>query len=209
VKRESISKVLRRAGVESRQRRQRSQEQIDQSVQLSESGPSPEQIRPLVLVESDELHPLESVDVIDEDSLGLGQDGVVGGVPGDPETLSPPGPRSGAGPRSLPVPPQAAARQPRARLGRAAGVLARHTWPQPPHRHALRPLLPVGDRVREAEHEGKAGVVPPRGRSVKETLVSARGPAARARLGRQGRWGVGGGNPLSRRTPASPPEDRR
>jgi hypothetical protein len=44
VKRESISKLLRRAGVEIRQRRQISQEQISESVRLYESGLSLEQI---------------------------------------------------------------------------------------------------------------------------------------------------------------------
>jgi transposase-like protein len=44
VKGELISKLLRRSGVEIRQRRQMSQQQIDESVRLYESGLSLEQI---------------------------------------------------------------------------------------------------------------------------------------------------------------------
>ena len=44
VKRESISKLLRRSGVVIRERRQMNQEQIDESVRLYESGLSLEQI---------------------------------------------------------------------------------------------------------------------------------------------------------------------
>lgn len=43
VKRESISKLLRRAGVEIRQRRQMGQAEIDESVRLYQSGLSLEQ----------------------------------------------------------------------------------------------------------------------------------------------------------------------
>jgi hypothetical protein len=79
-----------------------------------------------VLVDTDDQHVVEPGRVVDQDALALGQNGVVGGVPRDPETFG--NPSDGQMPDHDPLqrPPQPAARQFRARLCRAAGVLAPH-----------------------------------------------------------------------------------
>ena len=78
-------------------------------------------VSPHVLVDPEDLDAVEPVGVLDEDTLAFGQDRVVRGVPGDPETLGRPGPRSGAGTRSLPAPTAA-------RGVRASPAAARPGW---------------------------------------------------------------------------------
>ena len=50
-------------------------------------------VAPHVLVDPDDLDPVEAVLVVDENPLALGQDRVVGGVPRNPESLGDPGRR--------------------------------------------------------------------------------------------------------------------
>ena len=50
-------------------------------------------VPPDVLVDADHPHPVEAGGVVDQDPPAFGQDGVVGGVPRDPESLSDPSDR--------------------------------------------------------------------------------------------------------------------
>ena len=87
---------------------------------------APAGVAPHVLIDPDDLHPLEPAGVVDEDPLALGEDGVVGGVPGDPQALGDPGDGQVPDHDALQRPPQPTTRQLRSRLGRPAGVLAPH-----------------------------------------------------------------------------------
>lgn len=64
--------------------------------------------------------------VVDEDALSLGQDGVVGGVPGDPEPFGDTGDSEVLADDGFKRPPQPAARELRPRLSRLGGVLSPH-----------------------------------------------------------------------------------
>ncbi len=77
-----------------------------------------------VLVDADGGDAVEPGGVVDRDALAFGQDGVVGGVPGDPEPFGDPGDGEVMAHDRLQCPPQAATRQLRPRLGRLRGVLA-------------------------------------------------------------------------------------
>jgi len=56
----------------------------DRDVLVAAAGVPPD-----VLVDADHPHPVEAGGVVDQDPPAFGQDGVVGGVPRDPESLSP------------------------------------------------------------------------------------------------------------------------
>ena len=66
---------------------------------------------------------VEPVRVVDQDALALGQDGVVGGVPRDPEPFGDPGDGQVLDHDAFQRPPQPAARQLRPRLGRLGWCL--------------------------------------------------------------------------------------
>lgn len=83
-------------------------------------------VAPHVLIDADDLHAVEPVGVVDQDPLALGQDRVVGGVPGDVEPLGDPGNSEVLHDERFECPPQPAARELRPWLGRAGGVLAPH-----------------------------------------------------------------------------------
>jgi hypothetical protein len=48
-------------------------------------------VPPDVLIYTDDQHVVEPCRVVDQDPLALGEDGVVGGVPRDPEPFGDPG----------------------------------------------------------------------------------------------------------------------
>lgn len=69
---------------------------------------------------------VESSGVVDQDPLAFGQDGVVGGVPSDPEPFGDASDGQVLDHDRLQSPPQPAARELGPRLGCSAGVLAPH-----------------------------------------------------------------------------------
>ena len=79
-----------------------------------------------VLIDPDDLHPLEAVLLVDQHPLALGQNGVVGGVPGHPEPLGDPSHGQVLDHDPFQRPPQSAPRQLGPGLGRGGGVLAPH-----------------------------------------------------------------------------------
>ena len=83
-------------------------------------------VAPDVLVDADDGDPVEPGRVVDQNPLALGEDGVVGGVPGHPEGLGDPGDGQVLAHDPLQRPAQPAAGQLGPRLGRLAGVLAPH-----------------------------------------------------------------------------------
>jgi len=90
-------------------------------------------VSPDVLVDADHPDAVEPVGVVDEDTASFGQDGVVGGVPRDPETFGHAGHRE-----VLATIPSSAHRSPRresfARGSAARLVSWRHTCPHPVRR---------------------------------------------------------------------------
>ena len=83
-------------------------------------------VPPHVLIDPDDLHPLEAVLLVDQHPLALGQNGVVGGVPGHREPLGDPSHGQGLDHDPFQRPPQSAPRQLGPGLGRGGGVLAPH-----------------------------------------------------------------------------------
>src|SRR5699024_8116727 len=83
-------------------------------------------VAPHVLIDPDDLHVVESVLVIDEDPLALGEHGVVGGVPRDAESLGNPCDAQVADDETLQCPGQATAGELRAWLRCERGVLTPH-----------------------------------------------------------------------------------
>ena len=83
-------------------------------------------VPPHVLIDPDDLHPLEAVLLVDQHPLALGQNGVVGGVPGHPEPLGDPSHGQVLDHDPFQRPPQSAPRQLGPGLGRGGGVLAPH-----------------------------------------------------------------------------------
>ena len=81
---------------------------------------------PHVLIDPDDLHPLEAVLLVDQHPLALGQNGVVGGVPGHREPLGDPSHAQVLDHDPFQRPPQSAPRQRGPGLGRGGGVLAPH-----------------------------------------------------------------------------------
>lgn len=79
-----------------------------------------------VFIDPDDLHPLEAVLLVDQHPLALGQNGVVGGVPGHPEPLGDPSHGQVLDHDPFQRPPQSAPRQLGPGLGRGGGVLAPH-----------------------------------------------------------------------------------
>jgi hypothetical protein len=84
---------------------------------------APAGVAPHVLIDPDDLHAGEPARVVDEDPLALGEDGVVGGVPGDPEALGDPGDGQVPDHDAFQRPAQPTTRQLRSRLGRPAWCL--------------------------------------------------------------------------------------
>ena len=117
-------------------------------------------VSPHVLVDPDDLHAVEPAGVVDQDALAFGQDGVVGGVPGDPETLGDAGDGQVLAHEALQRPPQASARQLGPRLGRPTGVLAPHvpaaTAPVTADRDQQRHRTPPQRLVRQPSQDGVA-----------------------------------------------------
>ena len=83
-------------------------------------------VPPHVLIDPDDLHPLEAVLLVDQHPLALGQNGVVGGVPGHREPLGDPSHGQVLDHDPFQRPPQSAPRQLGPGLGRGGGVLAPH-----------------------------------------------------------------------------------
>ncbi len=87
---------------------------------------SPPGVTPHVFVHADSGDAVEPGGVLDQDPLALGQDRVVGGVPGNPEPFGDPGHGEVLHHESFQGPPQSAPRQFGSWLGRPAGVLTPH-----------------------------------------------------------------------------------
>ena len=83
-----------------------------------------------MLIDADDLHVVEAVRIVDQDPAALGQDGVVGGVPGDPQSVGDPSDGQVLTHDPFQRPPQATARELRPWLGSQV-VSWRHTCPQP------------------------------------------------------------------------------
>ena len=83
-------------------------------------------VPPDVLIDAENLDAVEPVRIVDQDPLALGQDGVVGGVPGDPESFSDTGDGQVLAHDAFERPPQTTPRELRPRLSSQAGVLAPH-----------------------------------------------------------------------------------
>jgi len=81
---------------------------------------------PHVLIDPDHGDAVEAARVVDQDVLALGQDGVVGGVPRDPESFGNAGDGEVLAHDRLQRPPLPTPRELRPRLGRPAGVFAPH-----------------------------------------------------------------------------------
>jgi hypothetical protein len=81
---------------------------------------------PHVLVHADDLHAVEPGRILDQDPLPLGEDGIVGGVPGHREPFGDAGDGQVLNHQTLQCPPQTMPGQLRPRLGRLARVLAPH-----------------------------------------------------------------------------------
>jgi hypothetical protein len=79
-----------------------------------------------MLVHPDRGDTVEAVLVVDQDPLAFGQDRVVGGVPGDPETFGDPGDREVLAHDRFQRPPQPTARELRSWCRGPGGVLAEH-----------------------------------------------------------------------------------
>ena len=79
-----------------------------------------------MFIDANDSDTLEPCRVVDQDPLALGHDGVVSGVPGNPETLGDPGDGEVSDHDPLKCPPQPATRELRPRVGRPGGVLAPH-----------------------------------------------------------------------------------
>jgi len=84
---------------------------------------SPLRVAPDVLVDPDDLDPFEAAGVGDQNSLALGEDGVVGGVPGHPQTLGDAGDGQVLADNRDERPAQCSERQLGARSGGLAEVL--------------------------------------------------------------------------------------
>ena len=83
-------------------------------------------VPPDVLIDADHLHPVKACGVADQDPSALGEDGVVGGVPGDPQGLGDAGDRQVLTDDRRQRPTQRTPGQLGARLGGLAGVLPPH-----------------------------------------------------------------------------------
>lgn len=115
-------------------------------------------VAPHMLIDTHDLDAVEAVLFIDQHSLALSEDGVVGGVPRDPEPFSDPGHGQVPDHDPLRCPPQPATRQLRPRLGRQRGVLAPHVPAAgasvAPHRHFQHGGTPAQRFVRQAPDHG-------------------------------------------------------
>jgi len=83
-------------------------------------------VPPDVLIDADDPHAVEAGRVVDENTSAFSKHGVVGGVPGDVESLGDPGDGEVLHDQRFERPPQPTARELRPRLGRTGGVLAPH-----------------------------------------------------------------------------------
>jgi hypothetical protein len=90
-------------------------------------------VAPDVLIHLDHLHSVEPVDIVDQDTLALGQDRVVRGVPRHSESFGDPGDGQVLHNDDFQRPPQPR-RDSFARGSAAVVVSWRHTCPQPLHR---------------------------------------------------------------------------
>jgi hypothetical protein len=84
-------------------------------------------VSPHVLIDPYDGHAVEAMFVVDHDALAFGQDGVVGGVPGDPEPFGDPGDGQVLAHDPFQRPPQPTPRELGPRLRGQGGVLAPHT----------------------------------------------------------------------------------
>lgn len=113
-----------------------------------------------MLVDADDLDALEAALLLDQDSLALGQHGVVRGVPRDTEAFSDPGDGEVLNHDAHQRPPQPAPRQLRSRLGRGGGVLAPHPCalaaPVAANRDLQRGRSPTQRLMRESPDHGVA-----------------------------------------------------
>ena len=83
-------------------------------------------VAPNMLIDADDVHPVEPVRILDQDPLSLGQDRRVGGVPRHPQAFGDPGDGQVLTHDAFQRPPQAPARQLGPRLRGLGGVLAPH-----------------------------------------------------------------------------------
>ena len=87
-----------------------------------------------VLVDTNDGDAVETVVVIDQQPVAFGEDGVVGGVPGDAEPGRDPGDREVLKTASPSSAHRSTRRDSLARGSAARLVSCRQTWPQPVHR---------------------------------------------------------------------------
>ena len=116
---------------------------------------------PHVLIDPDDLDPVQAGRVLDEQTPALSQDRVVGGVPRHAQSFGNSGHRQVADDDPDQTPPQTATGEPRPRLGRLGGVLAPHVSapgaPVAANRDQQRRRSPAQRLVRQAPHHGVAG----------------------------------------------------
>ena len=114
-----------------------------------------------VFVDADDSDVVEPGRVVDQGPLAFGQDGVVGGVPGDPESFGDAGDGEVLNDDALQSPAQPAARQLRSGFGGAGGVLAPHVGAAgagvAADRHDQRRWSPTERLVGQAAGHGVAG----------------------------------------------------
>jgi hypothetical protein len=94
--------------------------QVDDHGDVGVAAPG---VPPDVHIHANHLHAVEAVRVVDQGTLAFGQDGVVGGVPGDSEPVGDPGHGEVLHHQAFQRPPQTSAGQLRPRLRSEAGVL--------------------------------------------------------------------------------------
>ena len=121
--------------------------QVDHDGDIAVTPPG---VAPYVLIDAEDLHTIEAVRVAGDGLLGPGQDRVVGGVPGDPQSGCYPADRHALQGKGTQPPLHRRVGQPRPWLSQGRGVLSPHPAavgageaPQahhqlrgpPPHRH--------------------------------------------------------------------------
>jgi hypothetical protein len=117
-------------------------------------------VPPHMLIDADDLHPVEPAGVGDQHPPALGQDRVVGGVPRHRQPLGNPGHGQMLHDDAFQRPPQATARQPGPRLSGPAGVLPPHMpapgAPVAPDRHQQDRRPPPQRLMRQTADHGIA-----------------------------------------------------